>query len=173
MNKRPLFVGLTASIVAIASAVGCDNQVIQDDDDTTSSTGSNTTSASTGGGTCDGFADSPASGPTIVRFRNVLLQDWFFKRARKKPSEVADLLKERLRECLDDKFQPADFAPPYGPWRQRLCFVPDGDFFEAIRAGTAQVVTGRIASVDRAVGQSDGWLDRLIRRCPRPQVQPR
>lgn len=38
------------------------------------------------------------------------------------------------------------FNPPYDPWDQRLCVVPDGDLFRAIRAGTASVVTDRIAT---------------------------
>ncbi|BBH69299.1 flavin-binding monooxygenase [Actinoplanes sp. OR16] len=37
------------------------------------------------------------------------------------------------------------FNPPYDPWDQRLCAVPDGDLFRAIRHGSASVVTGRIA----------------------------
>jgi monooxygenase len=42
------------------------------------------------------------------------------------------------------------FNPPYEPWDQRLCLVPDGDFFRAIRAGEAEVVTDRIRSFDAA-----------------------
>ncbi|GAA3194187.1 NAD(P)/FAD-dependent oxidoreductase [Dactylosporangium siamense] len=38
------------------------------------------------------------------------------------------------------------FNPPYGPWDQRLCAVPDGDLFKAIRRGAASVVTERIAT---------------------------
>jgi len=37
-----------------------------------------------------------------------------------------------------------DFNPRYDPWDQRLCVVPDGDLFRAIRAGRASVVTGEI-----------------------------
>jgi cation diffusion facilitator CzcD-associated flavoprotein CzcO len=36
------------------------------------------------------------------------------------------------------------FTPKYRPWRQRIAFVPDGDFLEAIRAGKASVVTDEI-----------------------------
>ena len=36
------------------------------------------------------------------------------------------------------------FTPRYNPWEQRLCLVPDGDFFKAIRRGRASVVTGQI-----------------------------
>ena len=36
------------------------------------------------------------------------------------------------------------FTPSYGPWDQRLCLVPDGDLFDAIKAGRAEVVTDHI-----------------------------
>src|SRR6202011_1367944 len=36
------------------------------------------------------------------------------------------------------------FRPPYDPWDQRMCIVPDGDLFRVIRDGTASVVTGHI-----------------------------
>jgi cation diffusion facilitator CzcD-associated flavoprotein CzcO len=36
------------------------------------------------------------------------------------------------------------FTPKYRPWQQRIAFVPDGDLFQAIRAGKASVVTGEI-----------------------------
>jgi monooxygenase len=36
------------------------------------------------------------------------------------------------------------FTPSYNPWDQRLCFVPDGDLFKALRDGRAEVVTDHI-----------------------------
>ena len=36
------------------------------------------------------------------------------------------------------------FQPSYQPWDQRLCFSPDGDFYEAMRNGSANVATGRV-----------------------------
>jgi len=36
------------------------------------------------------------------------------------------------------------FTPSYKPWDQRLCLVPDGDLFEAIKLGKASVVTDHI-----------------------------
>lgn len=59
-------------------------------------------------------------------------------------------LGRRLLRSLTAKELPAGFdvdthfAPPYSPWDQRLCATPDGDFFEAIRDGNADVVTDRI-----------------------------
>lgn len=49
-------------------------------------------------------------------------------------------------------YLPADevrrnFTPPYGPWDQRVCKSPGGDFFKAVRDG-AKVVTDHIERVD-------------------------
>ena len=41
------------------------------------------------------------------------------------------------------------FTPRYKPWDQRLCLVPDGDFFLAIRKNKASVVTDQIESFHR------------------------
>jgi cation diffusion facilitator CzcD-associated flavoprotein CzcO len=39
-----------------------------------------------------------------------------------------------------------DFNPPYDPWDQRLCVVPSGDLFKALKSGRAAVVTDHIDS---------------------------
>ncbi|MGB5374245.1 MAG: NAD(P)/FAD-dependent oxidoreductase, partial [Polyangiales bacterium] len=49
------------------------------------------------------------------------------------------------------------FNPSYPPWDQRLCMVPDGDLFEAIKAGKASVVTDRIDSfTERGIALKSG-----------------
>jgi cation diffusion facilitator CzcD-associated flavoprotein CzcO len=40
----------------------------------------------------------------------------------------------------------AHFSPTYGPWDQRLCACPDGDFFNVLRDGKASIVTDTIES---------------------------
>jgi cation diffusion facilitator CzcD-associated flavoprotein CzcO len=81
----------------------------------------------------------------LIRWRNVLFGMWFFNLSRKKPEQV----KERLIQMVRDQL-PADydvgthFTPTYNPWDQRLCLVPDNDMFEAIKAGSASVVTDHI-----------------------------
>ena len=42
------------------------------------------------------------------------------------------------------------FRPPYDPWDQRMCIVPDGDLFRVIRDGKASVVTGQIETLTEA-----------------------
>ncbi len=80
----------------------------------------------------------------ITRWKNIKLQDFGFKRAREKPGKVGEALHKRIEKALGDNFDKASFTPPYNPWDQRLCLVPDDDLFEAMNRGKASVVTGRI-----------------------------
>ncbi len=87
----------------------------------------------------------------LVRFRNVAFGMWFFNAARNKPAVAKERLIDMVRAQL-----PADydvdrhFTPAYNPWDQRLCLVPDNDMFEAIKAGTASVVTDTIERFEPA-----------------------
>ena len=61
------------------------------------------------------------------------------------PEMVKEELYDRMREYLGEDYDMSPhFTPSYRPWRQRLAFVPDGDLFQAIAAGTASVVTDEI-----------------------------
>ncbi len=81
----------------------------------------------------------------LVRWRNAGLQLLTFNLARKYPAFVKKKLLGLVRRQLDPGYDVAThFTPRYNPWEQRLCLVPDGDLFTAIRAGGASVVTDRI-----------------------------
>ena len=84
----------------------------------------------------------------ITRFKNVKLQDISFRRAREKPQKVKDFLTKKLKAALGDRYDATAFTPPYNPWEQRLCLVPDADFFEAMKADKASVVTDHIERFD-------------------------
>jgi monooxygenase len=84
----------------------------------------------------------------LTRMKNVAIQRFVFNRARAKPEATKALLHRHLASRLGPDYNPADFSPPYNPWEQRMCLVPDGDFFKAVRSGKAEVVTGLIARVD-------------------------
>ncbi|GEN99621.1 cyclohexanone monooxygenase [Novosphingobium sediminis] len=84
----------------------------------------------------------------ITRFKNVTMQSIVFKRARNEPQKVKDFLTKKLQEALGPKYDPATFTPPYNPWEQRLCLVPDGDLFHAMNAGKADIVTDHIERID-------------------------
>jgi cation diffusion facilitator CzcD-associated flavoprotein CzcO len=79
----------------------------------------------------------------LTRWKNVLLQQFFFGLSRRRPAKVkAKLLELTEKEIGADRLR--HFTPRYNPWDQRLCLAPDGDLFAAIRSGAASVVTGQI-----------------------------
>ena len=73
------------------------------------------------------------------------MQSMFFKQARKYPERIKTWLIDLVKDHLPDNFDvDKHFTPPYNPWDQRLCLVPDGDLFNAINDGKASVVTDHI-----------------------------
>jgi monooxygenase len=84
----------------------------------------------------------------LTRQKNIRLHHLCFHRARAHPDKAAEYLTGKLREELGEHYSPEHFQPPYGPWQQRLCLVPDSDFFAAAKAGKASVATGHIAGFE-------------------------
>ena len=81
----------------------------------------------------------------IVRWKNVLLTLLSFQLSRRRPELVKTLLRKGLERRLPAGYDiDTHFKPPYAPWDQRLCLVPDGDLFEAVCEGRASIVTDRI-----------------------------
>ncbi len=81
----------------------------------------------------------------VIRWKNVRFTDGVYRQTRKHP----DMVKKRLLGMVQDEIGPdydidPDFTPAYNPWDQRLCLVPDGDLFTAIKSGKASVVTDHI-----------------------------
>jgi monooxygenase len=83
-----------------------------------------------------------------VRFKNTRFQHFFFNRSRNQPEKVAAHITDRLKAAIGKRYDPKDFVPPYNPWEQRMCFVPDNDLFEAMNAGKADIVTDHIDRFD-------------------------
>ncbi|OYY90983.1 MAG: FAD-containing monooxygenase EthA [Sphingomonas sp. 28-66-16] len=84
----------------------------------------------------------------LVRWRNVLFGMYFFNAARKNPAQAKERVLAMLGEHLPSETIAEHFTPRYNVWDQRLCLVPDADLFDAIKAGTASVVTDTIAHFD-------------------------
>ena len=81
----------------------------------------------------------------VTRWRNVLLQQFMFKLVRKRPEQSAERLIGMVKDMLPEGFDVAKhFTPPYKPWDQRLCLVPDSDFFKALSNGRASIETDHI-----------------------------
>ncbi|MDE2457563.1 MAG: alpha/beta hydrolase fold domain-containing protein, partial [Burkholderiales bacterium] len=80
-----------------------------------------------------------------VRLKNVLSSLYFYRLARKRPEQAKARLVALVQRALGPDFDVArHFTPRYKPWDQRLCLLPDGDLFEALRAGRASVATDEI-----------------------------
>ncbi len=81
----------------------------------------------------------------LIRKKNITRTDIMNARARDKPHHMKQFLLSRVRKQLGKDYDvDKHFTPSYMPWDQRLCFVPDADFFNVINAGKADVVTDHI-----------------------------
>jgi len=83
----------------------------------------------------------------LVRWKNVLLQMYFYNLARRKPGKTKKGIMHLAKKALGPEYDvEKHFSPRYNPWDQRLCLIPDADLFLALRSGKASVVTDEIAS---------------------------
>ena len=81
----------------------------------------------------------------MVRWKNVLIQMYFYNLARRKPEKTKKGILALVEKELGSEYDVnKHFSPRYNPWDQRLCLVPDADLFAAIRAGKASIVTDEI-----------------------------
>jgi monooxygenase len=81
----------------------------------------------------------------LSRRKNVLISRGIWLFCQKFPGLARRLIRHFNKKALPEGY-PVDehFNPPYNPWEQRLCAVPDGDLFKAIRDGSASIVTDHI-----------------------------
>jgi cation diffusion facilitator CzcD-associated flavoprotein CzcO len=87
----------------------------------------------------------------LVRWKNVLLSTASYQFARRRPEAMKAFIRRGLLRALPRDFDVrTHFTPPYAPWDQRLCLVPDDDLFRVLRSGAAEVVTDRIRTFTAA-----------------------
>ena len=81
----------------------------------------------------------------LARWKQVALGMFSYRLFRARPALAKRILLGGVRRWLGpDADLATHFTPRYNPWEQRLCLVPDGDFFKAVRTGRASVVTDTI-----------------------------
>jgi cation diffusion facilitator CzcD-associated flavoprotein CzcO len=80
----------------------------------------------------------------VARRRNIGLQRALYELSRSRPGVVRSLILRLAERQLRGASDLANFTPRYQPWDERLCVVPNGDLFKAIRSGRADIITGRI-----------------------------
>ncbi|MGW0815867.1 flavin-containing monooxygenase [Streptomyces viridiviolaceus] len=81
----------------------------------------------------------------LIRAKFVREQRLVWKFCQRFPNAARRLIRRANKKMLPAGY-PVDehFNPPYNPWDQRLCAVPEGDLFKAISNGSAEMVTDRI-----------------------------
>lgn len=81
----------------------------------------------------------------LVRGRYLALGIGFYEFCRARPNEARKLIRTLSERMLpDDVSYDEHFTPPYDPWDQRLCVVPRGDLFKALREHTVDIVTDHV-----------------------------
>jgi monooxygenase len=89
----------------------------------------------------------PKMAYNLTRFKNTWRQQLVYNKTRTDPNKVKQLLLGGIQLELGADYDIAKhFTPNYNPWDQRLCLVPNGDFFKSMREGKASVVTDHITS---------------------------
>ncbi|AKT40558.1 flavin-containing monooxygenase [Chondromyces crocatus] len=94
----------------------------------------------------------------LTRRKNITMQRAVWRLCQRYPRMARRLIRHSNAKQLPKSY-PVDehFNPPYDPWDQRLCMVPDGDLFKAIREGRASVVTDHITTfTERGVALKSG-----------------
>lgn len=83
----------------------------------------------------------------LTRWKNLLFGTMVFVLCRLFPERAKSAIKQGVANAIGPEFDiDTDFTPRYDPWDQRMCVVPNGDFFEALKNKTASVVTDHIKS---------------------------
>lgn len=86
----------------------------------------------------------------INRWKNRKLAGSVYRRAQANPDRARRNIRKRAVKVLGSDY-PVDthFKPPYNPWDQRLCIIPNNNMFNAIKSGQASIVTGQINRFDQ------------------------
>lgn len=80
-----------------------------------------------------------------LRWKNVARGTVFYQLCQRRPDAAKKMLLQKAAEALPEGFDiGTHLTPPYRPWDQRMCLIPDGDFFEALKDGSMSLVTDRV-----------------------------
>ncbi len=82
----------------------------------------------------------------LTRRKNIVRQRALYGFCRRFPTTARKLIRGVNAKQLEGTGVDVDvhFKPRYDPWDQRLCAVPEADFYRALRKGTAEIVTDHI-----------------------------
>ncbi len=79
-----------------------------------------------------------------IRAKNIAFMMTTYQFCQRFPGAARKVLTGNVAKFVGEEQAAAHFTPTYDPWDQRLCAVPGGDLFKAIKGGHADVVTDHI-----------------------------
>jgi cation diffusion facilitator CzcD-associated flavoprotein CzcO len=82
----------------------------------------------------------------VTRARNAAIVRSLYVMSRKYPAAMRRLLLAQVRRQLAGAVDMVHFTPSYDPWDERLCVLPNGDLFAALRGDRASIVTDHVAA---------------------------
>jgi cation diffusion facilitator CzcD-associated flavoprotein CzcO len=83
----------------------------------------------------------------VIRAKNIGFSTAFYQFAQHYPQRAAKFLRHMaVKQLGDETLVDEHFTPTYNVWDQRVCVAPNGDLFEVIKSGKADVVTDHIDS---------------------------
>lgn len=77
----------------------------------------------------------------LARSRNIAIQRALYLSCRRWPNAMRKFLLGQVQKQIGQHIDMRHFTPQYMPWDERLCVVPDGDLFDALRSGKASIET--------------------------------
>ncbi len=83
----------------------------------------------------------------FARKRNVFMDSLIYSYMTRFPNSGKKYLDKKRNQILNVDIDKKHFTPSYEPWDERLCLVPDGDLFEAINDGKADIKTEHIDEI--------------------------
>ncbi|MEZ5186716.1 MAG: NAD(P)/FAD-dependent oxidoreductase [Candidatus Nanopelagicales bacterium] len=87
----------------------------------------------------------PGAAHRLIRAKNIAFTTAFYQFSRRFPKQAGRFLTRLATKELGDEQAVAEhFTPAYNVWDQRVCVAPNGDLYQAIKSGKAQVVTDTI-----------------------------
>ncbi len=83
----------------------------------------------------------------LTRWKNVAIATLVYQLSQRRPRLMRGVIRKQNTQLLPQGYDvDTHFKPRYDPWDQRLCLVPDGNLFRALKSGIAEIVTDTIHS---------------------------
>lgn len=92
---------------------------------------------------------SPRIAHEVTRLRIALVEVMLWELSHRAPGMIKRILRRAAQAQLPEGYDiDTHFTPTYNPWDQRLCLMPDSEFYSAIRDDGVEVITDQIDHFD-------------------------